>query len=481
MEIAHTALLVCRDKALIDAADQGLAAAHGYRLVICSGTQDAAARLDEVQTNLLLCDLEGADLTAARRLMDHARVSHPTVARVLVGEARQSEVMAGIARDVAAYLYLMKPTPAELLRLVAKRALELGELSRRHRLLSRELKISMDDDLFGCGPELSVEGGYSQFEKLVYVSPKMAKLVAEAKQAAATDLPVLIFGETGTGKELLARAIQFNSRRMASPMHVQNCGGISDEMLQSELFGHVRGAFTGAISDRLGLFRGADGGTVFLDEISEVSPSFQVSLLRFLQEGEVKPLGSDKIHRADVRIIAASNRSLEEMVAQGRFRRDLYYRLKGFDLRIPALRERREDIPVLAQFFLEKYAGVLGPRVIGITREALEKLRAYDFPGNVRELETEIRRTVAVADQGGYVSVRHLSGNLQRVQVREEEPLGWDGGEGGLKEMVERLEKHAVAKALARHHWNQSRAAEDLGLSRVGLANKIRRYGLTGS
>jgi two-component system response regulator HupR/HoxA len=480
MEIAHTALLVCRDQELVEAADRGLAAAHGYRLVICAGALDAAARLDEVQTNLLLCDLDGAEPEAARRLMDYARVSHPTVARVLVGGACRADAMAGLARDVAAYLYLIKPAPAELLRLVAKRALELGELSRRHRLLSRELKISLDDDLFGRAPEMSVEGGYSQFEKLVYVSPRMAKLVAEAKQAAATDLPVLIFGETGTGKELLARAIQFNSRRMVSPMHVQNCGGMSDEMLQSELFGHVRGAFTGAISDRLGLFRGADGGTVFLDEISEVSPSFQVSLLRFLQEGEVKPLGSDKIHRADVRIIAASNRSLEEM-AQGRFRRDLYYRLKGFDLRIPALRERREDIPVLAQFFLEKYAGVVGPRVIGITREALEKLRAYDFPGNVRELETEVRRMVAVADQGGYVSVRHLSETLQRVQARETEPLGWDGGAGGLKEMVERLEKHAVSRALARHHWNQSRAAEDLGLSRVGLANKIRRYGLSGS
>ena len=235
-----------------------------------------------------------------------------------------------------------------------ERSLEMSELSRRHRVLSRELKISMDDGIFGEAAPFSVKGGWSQFEKLVYVSAKMAELCAEAKQAATTNLPILIHGETGTGKELLARAIHFNSDRMNAPMLVQNCGGINEETLLSEIFGHVRGAFTGAISDRLGLFRAADGGTVFLDEISEISPGFQVSLLRFLQEGEVKPLGSDEMGHSDVRIIAASNRPLDKMVEKGEFRRDLYYRLKGFELEIQPLRARPRGYSRACPIFCRK-------------------------------------------------------------------------------------------------------------------------------
>jgi two-component system, NtrC family, response regulator HupR/HoxA len=289
---------------------------------------------------------------------------------------------------------------------------------------------------------------------------------------------MLIEGDTGTGKELLARAIHFNSTRVDSPIHVQNCGGMLDSTLHSELFGHVRGAYTGATADRLGLFRAADGGTVFLDEISDVSPSFQVSLLRFLQNGEVKPLGSDKLLHANVRIIAASNRPLLEMVEKGEFRRDLYYRLKGFSLSIPALRDRREDIPVLTDFFIEKYAGVVGRRVIGITQSALDRLQAHQYPGNVRELESEIRRAVALAENGGYITERNLSAVFDNLVVAPDVGQQAEMEGGTLKEMVERLEQRVVVGALTRFRWNQSKAADALGLSRVGLANKIKRYGL---
>jgi len=267
---------------------------------------------------------------------------------------------------------------------------------------------------------------------------------------------------------------------MRSPLHVQNCGGVSDEMLHSELFGYVRGAYTGAISDRMGLFRAADGGTVFLDEISEITPRFQVSLLRFLQEREIKPLGSDKIQYADVRIIAASNRPLLRLVEKGEFRRDLYYRLKGFELSIPPLRERPEDIAPLTQFFIEKYAGVVGRRVLGFTADAAARLQAYAYPGNVRELETEIRRMVDVAEQGGYISVRHLSSVFDHVTPAAPGAMAVPNDGSSLKDMVETLEKQAIAAALKRHHWNQSRVGNDLGLSRVGLANKIKRYRLQG-
>ena len=311
----HTLLLLSEDHALQESVTAALGTESDYRLIRCASQREAAARLDSVQIHLLIADADMIEDVEKNVFVD-TRISHPQVARLLVGSA--ADLCVDLCRRAAAYLYLLKPTSDHQLRLVASRALELNELSRRHRLLSREFKISMDDGIFAGGTDpLSVKGGLSQFEKMVFVSAKMADLCAEARQAAKTELPVLIHGETGTGKELLARAIHFNSPRINSPLHVQNCGGICDDTLHSELFGHVRGAFTGAISDRLGLFRAADGGTVFLDEISEISPRFQVSLLRFLQEREIKPLGSDKIQYADVRIIAASNRPLHKLVEQG--------------------------------------------------------------------------------------------------------------------------------------------------------------------
>jgi two-component system response regulator HupR/HoxA len=252
------------------------------------------------------------------------------------------------------------------------------------------------------------------------------------------------------------------------------------DLLQSELFGHKRGAFTGAISDRLGLFRAADGGTVFLDEISDVSPTFQVSLLRFLQDGEVKPLGSDQTSTCNVRVIAASNRSLRDLVAKGEFRRDLYFRLKGFELEVPALRQRPDDIPVLAEFFAAKHCEVMNRKILGISASLLEKLISYDFPGNVRELENEIRRLVAIAKDGEYPTTRHLSPVLQTAKpTARRNQNGAAAIEGAtLKDRVENLEKLILAECLQKHRWNQSRAADELGLSRVGLANKIKRYGL---
>ncbi len=447
---------------------------EGYRVLVRRDGRSALRLAEETAIDLVFAEerLGGEDGIA---VLQRFRLAHPTVLRILVRDADRLGGLDPAWRQAAIYQTMRKPLDALQIGLLVRRALETRELARRHRLLSRELK------LHGDWPSLALAGGnagdHQHFDKLVYVSERMAAVCQLAREAAATDLPVLIQGETGTGKELLARAIHHHSRRNDSPLLVQNCGGIPDELLQSELFGHVRGAFTGAVADRTGLFRAADGGTVFLDEISDVSPAFQISLLRFLQFGEVKPLGSDRVLACDVRIIAASNRPLRELMREGRFRKDLYYRLKGFEITIPPLRERREDIPVLAEFFVAKYSQSLGKRILGIARDVLDVLRAYAFPGNVRELENEVRRMVALTPDGSYITRRSLSPELQQVRIPEAD-ASWTFEGRTLKEKVETLERRLVLQALERHGWNQSRAAADLGLSRVGLANKIRRYGL---
>lgn len=382
--------------------------------------------------------------------------------------------------EAAVYQVVASPWHGEHLMLLVKRALESRELARRHRYLSRELKFAdsvlrRQNDNF-----VSLLRDSYEFDKLVFASEKMSSICELARKAASTDLAVLIQGETGTGKELLARAVHFYSRRKDFPFLAQNCGAMPDELLHSELFGHKRGAFTGAISDRLGLFPAADGGTVFLDEISEVSPSFQVSLLRFLQEGEVKPLGTHKTQKCDVRIIAASNQPLSELVEKNRFRRDLYYRLRGFELCLPPLRERMEDIPVLAEHAARKYAQSINRHIAGISADAIERLKAHPFPGNVRELENEMRRMVALATDGEFLSVRHMSPEFARIVPKNPNglPAGTIKANGTLKQKVEALETYLVTQSLLRHKWNHSRAARELGLSRVGLANKIRRYNL---
>ncbi len=472
-----TVLFVSQDPKANKSAKAVFADERHYRLINCETEQDAAEKFNNVDCQLIICD-EAVLANVRKNFLVTARVKGPQTARIVFGDDSKSERIGKIARNSAAFLRMRKPLKSEHLGMVAKRALEMAELSRRHRILSRELKLSIDDDLFGGHKEEAIKAPWSRFEKLIYVSPSMDALCAAARQAARTELPILIQGETGTGKELLARAVHYNSSRRESPMHVQNCGGVTDEALHSELFGHVSGGFPGAISDRLGLFRAADGGTVFLDEISEISPAFQVSLLRFLQEGEVKPLGSDFVQNADVRIIAASNRPLDRLVSEGKFRKDLYYRLKGFELDIPALRDRVDDIPALAAFFLERAAEINSKRIVGISREALDKLSMYDFPGNVRELEMEISRAAALAYNNSYILPKHFSEVIASIEARKDSLASIEADGRTLKEIIEDLESQIVFRVLTRLNWNQSKAAQSLGLSRVGIANKIKRYSL---
>lgn len=451
----------------------------GYRILVANSAAQARSFADNTNIDLIICEASLNNASGASFLCDF-RTLHPDVVRILVKCENCKQKTQAETAKAAVYQFIRKPLDLEQILLLAKRALETRELARRHRLLSRELKFGDDSALIGRGPPLRHGVECHNFEKLVYASEQMAELCQLARKVAPTDLPVLIQGETGTGKELFARALHFKSDRNQSPLLFQNCGGMSDELLQSELFGHKRGAFTGAVGDRPGLFRAADGGTVFLDEISEISSSFQVSLLRFLQNGEIKPLGSDKTQTSDVRILAASNRPLEGLVKAGKFRQDLYFRLKGFEINVPPLRKRRDDIPVLTEFFVRKYAESMRRRVLGVTNDVLRRFANYDFPGNVRELENEVRRMVALAGDGEYITHRNLSPAIASIDPNRDKPIGAKIQLAGntLKEKVESLEKGLLVEALERHRWNQSETARELGLSRVGLSNKIKRYHL---
>jgi Nif-specific regulatory protein len=286
---------------------------------------------------------------------------------------------------------------------------------------------------------------------------------------------VLIEGETGTGKELIASAVHYRSKRREKLFVAQNCAAFPENLLESELFGHKRGAFTGATEEKKGLFEIADQGTLFLDEIGEMPLPLQAKLLRVLQEGEIRPIGATQVKNVNVRIVAATNRTLEAEVAAGRFREDLYYRLKVFPIRVPPLRERREDVRPLALYFLERYTREIGKPVAGLSQEVLEALRSYDWPGNVRELENEVQRLVIQAEPGAIVGPELLSGEIRQVEGVITEA----GAEkGALRDRVEQVEKFILLEALREHNNNKTSAAKALGITREGLHKKLKQLGI---
>jgi transcriptional regulator with GAF, ATPase, and Fis domain len=306
-------------------------------------------------------------------------------------------------------------------------------------------------------------------------SPAMGALLEQLAKVVDTRVSVLIEGETGVGKELIAAAVHYRSRRRAQLFVTQNCAAMPDNLLESELFGHRKGSFTGAHEDKKGLFEIADGGTLFLDEATEMPLSLQSKLLRALQEGEIRPIGASHEKKVDVRIVAASNRSLEKEVAAGRFREDLYYRLNVFPLRVPPLRERREDIPLLAEHFLKRYAAELGKPAAGFSQQAMELLQAYDFPGNVRELQNEVQRLVIQLEGDGFVTPDLLSQRIRQVEglVERIKPT-----KGTLKETMDQIERWLLVEALREHDNNKTATAKTLGITREGLHKKLRAFGL---
>ncbi|MGE4132687.1 MAG: sigma-54 interaction domain-containing protein [Bdellovibrionales bacterium] len=352
----------------------------------------------------------------------------------------------------------------ELVELVAQEVVTL-----HLEITSRENRIK----------ELNKElGSRYKYDNMIGKSKPMQTLYALLDKIKGADSTVLVQGENGTGKELIAKAIHYNSLRKDKPFVIQNCSAFNDNLLESELFGHVKGSFTGAIRDKKGLFEMADKGTFFLDEIGDTSPTMQVKLLRVLQEGTFIPVGAVESRRVDVRIIAATNRNLKEMVEQGTFREDLYYRLNVINITVPCLRDRKEDIPLLAEFFLNKSQAANNPGQAKkiLTKRALEKLYDYSWPGNVRELQNEMERLIVLSGVENKITADMLSPKI--LELGDKTKVQGARLHGKLKDALEDLEREMIREGLRRTGWNKSKLAKELGISRAGLIMKVEKYGL---
>ena len=397
-----------------------------------------------------------------------------TVRLILSGYTEAEDIITGI-NEAGIWQYLLKPWHPDQLLLTLQSAGELWRLQQENQRLTLELRASPENlalRVFNLRQKAKAQAG---FDRLIRAdSSPLNEVCALAKRVAGHDLSVLITGESGTGKELLARAIHYASARAEQPFVVENCGAMPDTLLESELFGHKRGAFTGATDTHIGLFQQADGGTLFLDEIGETSPAFQVKLLRALQEGEIRPVGSPRSVGVDVRLIAATNRDLEADVASGRFREDLFYRVAGITLYLPALRERAQDIEPIVADMLKK-APLIGRKM---SREALNLLTRHAWPGNVRELQNEIRRALALGD-GPVLGAELLSPRVRQTVTRPDPVSDAVEEESGqLKHHLDRIEAQLIRDAMLRHKGNKTHAADELGLTRVGLRMKMMRLGL---
>jgi two-component system response regulator HupR/HoxA len=451
-----------------------------FQILTATNVKDAEALLAKEWVQIILCDQRMPDITGVE-FLQKVRELWPNVIRMIISGYTDSEDIIRALNDAGIYQYITKPWQPDNLILTLKNAAHLFELQRQNELLSVELKMCpthFDNTVKKKSEVLKkhyrCEDGIVRSE-----NSRMNSVCDHICRVSPYDVSIMITGESGTGKELAARALHYNSLRWNKPFVAENCGALPDELLESELFGYKRGAFTGAIEDRVGLFERANGGTVFLDEIGEVSPAFQVKLLRVLQEGEIRPLGCGKTRQVDVRIIAATNRDLTQEVRSGRFREDLYYRLTPVTIEMPPLRDRLEDIPALANALLININKSLSKTIDSFSHEALSCMQGYHWPGNVRELQNEIQHMVIMCNDN------ELGAELLSPRILRSEPNGVNDDidmltllDGSLKDRVESLEVRILRECLIRHRWNKSRAAKELGLSRVGLRNKLERYGL---
>ena len=428
----------------------GLLREHGYEIQEATDLREALGRLEEEDFHLVLANEWEGDRPVGVALFD--RIRDRDFATEVILFARRGNVQGAVqAVRKGAYDVLEKPLDPELLLLSVKRALERKRLRTQVRHLSSVLKRRY------------------RLEGFVHRSTQMEEILRLVQRVSQVDATVLIQGESGTGKELISRALHAHSRRKDGPFHVADCGTIPENLLESEFFGYSKGAFTGAVTARRGLFEVTSGGTLLLDEVGELPFALQVKLLRVLQEKEIRPLGSDRPRRVDVRILAATNKDLEEEVARGSFRKDLFYRLNVISIRVPPLRERPDDVLPLAEYFLQKYGKRMGLAPLHIDPAAAHLLLQYRWPGNVRELENVVQRAVALTG-GDTIRPEDLPDAVRGEPDRDGFP--WVPG-STLDEMVKRYILHVLRE----QRGNRVRAARVLGIGRNTLWRKLKAYG----
>ena len=425
---------------------------ENYQVTACKHGEAGLAALKELDFDLVLTDLKMPGIDGMEVLRE-VRANHPDVPVIMItGHATLDSAVE--AMKAGAYHYLAKPFRLAEAREVVRAALDLRRVKRENNNL-----------------RLRIEQLENQ-RTLITQDLGMQRLLETARQIASSDCSVVIHGESGTGKELLSRYIHQHSRRAQGPFIAFNCGALSEDLAASELFGYEKGAFTGAQARKIGLFEAANGGTLFLDEVAELPMPIQVKLLRVLQEREVLRVGAVEPAKLDVRVLAASNRDLKDAVESGRMRNDLYFRLNVVTLTLPPLRERRDDIPLLAYYLLRKFAALMDREMREITPEAMEQLVEYDYPGNVRELSNFIERGVALA-QGDILDAEHLPQHLGKLTVRVFTPAL-----AATATTLEAQEKEHILHALNLANGNRSEASRMLGIDRVSLWRKLKKFGI---
>jgi two-component system NtrC family response regulator len=445
-------ILVVDDEAAQRELIGGFLKKQGHGVLLAAGGAEALARVRETQVDLVLSDFKMPGMSGVD-LLQGVKAVNPEIPFILMTAYGTVETAVQAMKD-GAVDYLTKPLDLEEL------LLRIGRVSEQMRLQTavRDLQAHLVER--------------HRLEGIIGESGRMQEVLALVKQVAPSGATVLIRGESGTGKELIARAIHFNSPRAKGPLVSLNCAALPEHLLESELFGHEKGAFTGALGQRQGRFELADGGSIFLDEIGDLSPALQVKLLRVLQERRFERLGGTRTVSVDVRIVAATHRDLEGAIKTGAFREDLYYRLNVVTIQIPPLRERREDIPPLLEHFLRTFAQKDKREVTGLTAAARDALMRYDYPGNVRELENIVERAVLLT-RGKVIDLGDLPVALR---PGERGPVGPETRH--LPDLLASIEQQAIRAALDRHGWVQTQAARELGISERVLRYKMRKHGL---
>jgi len=447
-----TSILIVDDE--MDALDlmEELFLKHGYETFTARNGIEAMPIIAENEPDILISDMVMPEMDGIK-LLEMVNKKYPDIAVIMItahGTIETAvETMKKGAKD-----YILKPLRLDEILAKVETISQLKSLMKENQYLREKLSQKYN------------------FNNIIGMNGQMLELFDLIKDIAKTNSTVLITGESGTGKELIANAIHFNSDRIKKPFVKVNCGVLAENLLESELFGHVKGSFTGAIRDKLGRFEIAHGGTIFLDEIGDVSSNMQLKLLRVLQEGEFERVGGTETIKVDVRIIAATNRNLNEMMMKGQFRQDLYYRLNVIPLEVPPLRERKDDIPLLITHFLDKFNKQFSKKIDFIEDEAMRYLQNYSWPGNIRELENLLERAV-VLNKTGRLTVKDFPLVIMKQDGEIEVDLT---AEGSLTDLVDVYEKQVIMKALRENNYNKLRTAEKLGIHRSTFMSKLKKY-----